>query len=166
MHLPRYESVLIIGIGNEYRCDDAVGLIVARNLRKHGFQGLRILEASGEGAELAELWKAARTVILIDAVQSGARPGSIHYFAAHRQPIPAEFCRHSTHGFGVAEAIELERTINQLPRNLTFYGIEVENCRTGVGLSPEVKLAADVMTKRILTALRTDQRTLGGLSSG
>jgi len=166
MDLPRNESVLIIGIGNEYRSDDAVGLIVARNLRKQGVQGLRILETSGDGAELAELWKAAQTVILIDAVQSGGRPGTIHCFAAHRQPIPAEFCRRSTHAFGVAEAIELERTINEMPRSLTVYGIEIENYRTGVGLSPDVSRAADVVTKRILTALRTRQETLGGLLSG
>jgi len=43
---------LIIGIGNEYRSDDAVGLIVARRLKERLADSAIVLEQSGDGAAL------------------------------------------------------------------------------------------------------------------
>jgi hydrogenase maturation protease len=133
---------LLIGVGNEYRGDDGVGLIVARRLREKSLKEVAVMEASGEGVSLIEAWKAALTVILADAVCSGAEAGTIHRFEAHNQPLPAKFFRYSTHAFGVAEAIELARALNQLPPHLIVYGIEGRNFAAGVGLSPEVNEAA------------------------
>jgi hydrogenase maturation protease len=133
---------LIIGIGNEYRGDDAVGLIVARRLRERLSDSVKVLEQTGDGAALMEAWLGAETVIVIDAVASGAAPGAIHRFDANTRPIPKNAFRCSTHAFGVAEAIELSRALTRLPPTLVVYGIEGKNFATGVGLSPEVEKAA------------------------
>lgn len=117
-------GILIIGIGNAYRGDDAVGLHVAQCLKKQAHDHVHVIEESGEGASLMECWKDANSVILIDAVSSGAKPGTIHRLDAHTQPIPTNFFHYSTHAFGVAEAIELSRALNQMPRRLIVYGIE------------------------------------------
>jgi hydrogenase maturation protease len=133
---------LIIGIGNEYRGDDAVGLIVARRLRGRLSDSVKVLEQTGDGAALMEAWRCAETVIVIDAVASGAAPGAIHRFDANTRPIPKNAFRCSTHAFGVAEAIELSRALGEFPRSLVVYGIEGKNFAAGVGLSPEVEKAA------------------------
>jgi Ni,Fe-hydrogenase maturation factor len=39
--------ILVIGVGNAFRGDDAVGLIVARRLRRSGAKGLTVIEESG-----------------------------------------------------------------------------------------------------------------------
>lgn len=148
------ESTLVIGIGNLYRRDDAVGLIVARRLKEKNLDHVEVLEMSGEGAALIEAWRGAEKVILIDAVRSGAEPGTIFRFEAHRQPIPTEFFHYlSTHAFSVAEAIELARTLNKLPPCLIVYGIEGKNFEAGEGLSREIELAAHEVQKQIRTTL-------------
>ena len=75
---------------------------------------------------------------MIDAVQSGSVAGTIHRFEAHLHPLPVPIFRDSTHAFGLIEAIDLSRAMNQLPSNLVVYGIEGENFEAGVGLSPSV----------------------------
>ncbi len=152
-------KVLIIGVGSEYRHDDAVGLIVARHLRERNLDSVEIVEMSGEGTALMEAWKGAERVILIDAVQSGAQPGTIYRFEAHQQPVPTELFRYSTHSFGVAEAIELARALGQLPQELIVYGIEGENFEAGVGLSPEVERAVHHVASAILQDRSTQQQT-------
>ena len=149
-------GTLIIGLGNEYRRDDAVGLVVARCLKERAPEHVRVLEESREGMALIDSWKDANAVILIDAVHSGAEPGSLHRLDAHRQPIPAEFSHCSTHAFSVAEAIELARALGQLPARLIFYGIEGKTFEAGLGLSPEVGKAAQEVVDRVLGDIRCD----------
>lgn len=142
---------LIIGIGNEYRGDDAAGLIVARRLKERLADSVTILEQSGDGAALMEAWRGAETVIIIDAVVSGAAAGTIHRFDASAQPLPKDAFRCSTHAFGVAGAIELARAMGELPGSLIVYGIEGKNFAAGVGLSPEVERAVDEVVRRAFT---------------
>jgi len=144
---------LIIGLGNEYRRDDAVGLVVARRLREAAPLSVLVREETGEGASLLESWQDADTVILIDAVQSGAAPGTVHRLDAHERPIAREFFRFSTHAFGLAEAVELARALGRLPPRLIVYGVEGKSFEAGVGLSPEVEAAAQVVVDRVLGEL-------------
>ena len=144
---------LVIGLGNEYRRDDAVGLVVARRLREAAPESVLVLEETGEGASLLESWQDADTVILIDAVQSGAAPGTVHRLDARAQPIAKKFFRFSTHAFGLAEAVELARALGRLPPRLTVYGVEGKSFEAGVGLSPEVEAAAQVVVDRVLGEL-------------
>jgi hydrogenase maturation protease len=140
---------LVIGLGNEYRHDDAAGMIVARRLRKLVPNEINIIEQSGEGAVLMETWKEAKRAIIIDAVHSGAAPGTIFRFEAHAQPLPTKFFHYSTHAFSIAEAIELARALKQLPPSLVVYGIEGKNFAAGVGLSAEAEKAAQEVAERI-----------------
>ena len=71
--MPR--QILIIGLGNDYRGDDAVGRALARRLQAIAGDYVRVLEESGEGVALIESWKGGDFVILIDAVHSGAAAG-------------------------------------------------------------------------------------------
>ena len=147
--------ILIIGVGNAYRSDDAVGLVVVRRLREDGgpkvnkVNDVTIQEQSGEGTALIEAWKEVEAIILIDAVRSGAEPGSVHRFDASKQALPAVFSSASTHSFGLAEAIEMARALQQLPAHCVVYGIEGENFAAGMELSPTIEQAIDSVVERI-----------------
>jgi hydrogenase maturation protease len=145
--------VIIIGIGNEYRGDDAVGLLAARRLWDLAPTKVTILENEGDGAQLMEAWTGADLVFVVDAVCSGAAPGTAHRFEAKVSPLPASIFRHSTHAFGLAEAIELARALRQLPAQLVVYGIEGRDFEAGVQLSGEVREALDRVVKHILKVL-------------
>jgi len=99
----------------------------------------------GEPVGLIEEWTGAREVIVVDAVSSGAPPGTIHRLDPLAEPIPAALSQGSTHAFGLAETIELARAIDRLPRRLTVYGIEGERFAAGRELSPAVAAAVEAV---------------------
>src|SRR3990167_4861892 len=148
-------SILIIGIGNPYRGDDAVGLRIAQDIKKKSPDHVNVIEQSGEGISLMDSWKDSDAVILIDAVYSGAKPGTIHRFDAHTQPIPSKFFHYSTHAFGVAEAIELARALKQLPPHLIVYGIEGKCFEAGIKLSWEAEKAVEEVMMRVQQDIHT-----------
>jgi hydrogenase maturation protease len=147
---PRTLDILVIGIGNAYRCDDAAGLVVARRLREQVSQDCSVVEHTGEGAALMELWKGADRVIVIDAVRSDAAPGTVSRFDAKLSPLPAPMFRDSTHTFSLVEAVELARTLNQLPRHLVVYGVAGQNFKAGTDLSPAIALAIPDVVEGVL----------------
>lgn len=141
--------ILVIGVGNLYRGDDAVGRIVAQGLKREATDRVNIIEKDCDGAALMECWEGADMVILIDAVHSGALPGTIYRLDAQAQPIPATYFHYSSHAFGVAEAVELSRTLNQLPPRFIIYGIEGKCFEPGGGLTEEVTKAAQDVLEQI-----------------
>ncbi len=161
---PNTESaILVIGVGNAYRSDDAVGPILIERLKvlqesqspPQALVGVALLEQSGEGAALMEAWRGANAVILVDAVSSGAEPGTIHRLDVAEQKIPTDFFSYSTHAFSVAEAVEMARVMHQLPPRMILYGIEGKTFDYGLDLSPEVEQAAQIVVGRVLQALQT-----------
>jgi len=150
---PRKPEILVIGIGNAYRSDDAAGLIAARRVREQMSERDSVIEHTGDGAALMELWKDADLVILIDAVRSGAAPGTVSRFDAALRPLPASMFRDSTHAFGLAEAVELSRALKQLPRRLVVYGVEAKNFEAGTNLSPAIEFALQTAVERVLQEL-------------
>ena len=141
--------ISVIGIGNEARGDDAVGLVVARRLQPGTPEGVAIQEVHGEGSQLLDRWQGADAVILIDASSSGVAPGTIHRLTPLMQPIPSGLFPCSTHSFGVAEAIELARVLQQLPPRLVVYGIEGIQFDIGRELSAAVRQAVPDVVQQV-----------------
>ncbi len=128
-------SILIIGVGNEYRSDDGLGVCIARELARRVGPDVRCVEASGEGTSLIAAWRDVAHVFLVDAVSSKAPVGTLHRVDAVRDNIPKKMFASSSHQFGVAEAVAMSKELNQLPETLILYGIEAESFEPGVGLS-------------------------------
>jgi hydrogenase maturation protease len=141
---------LVIGVGNEWRGDDAAGLLVARQLRRCGRTSFAVLEHNGEGAALMESWERWDTVVVVDAIRSGAEPGKVYRFDAISQPLPSKIRHGSTHAFSLGEAIELGRALNQLPAHLVVYAIEGQNFEAGDRLSSQVEGVISAVADRIL----------------
>jgi len=155
---PDVAKILIIGVGNPYRCDDGVGNVVARQLVPQVPPEITVLEQSGEGTALVEAWKGADLVIVVDAMESGAPAGTIRRFDAATKNIPAEDFRHSNHTFGLGGAIELARTLNELPATLIVYAIEGQNFDLGEELSEPVKKAVASVVSKILVEIQPANR--------
>jgi hydrogenase maturation protease len=143
-------NTIFMGVGNPLRSDDGAGRFVVQRLRSQIPRGVKVLEETGDSTELLEAWKEADLVFLVDAVQSGAPPGTILRLDAQAEKLPKWFSRSSTHSFGVAEAIELARTMGELPEQLIVYGIEGLDFSAGTELSPDVAEALPVAANLIL----------------
>jgi hydrogenase maturation protease len=134
----------VVCVGNALRGDDGAGPAVAERLRELA-PGLDVVVESGEPAALLDALDGADEVILVDAVRSGAPAGSIQRVDVDIQRnhlISNDFSTASTHGLGVAEALELARALGRLPAAVTVYGIEGRDFTLGAPLSAAVARAA------------------------
>jgi hydrogenase maturation protease len=136
---------IVIGIGNPDRGDDAAGRSVLRLLRPMLPDDVALEEHDGEATSLLARFDCADAAFLIDACTSGGPVGAVYRFDAAATPLPAGAFGLSTHGFGLAEAIELARALGQLPPRCIVYAIEGGCFEIGTPLSPPVGAAvADV----------------------
>jgi len=147
--------VVVIGVGNALRADDAAGLEVVRRLR--GGPGVDVLEQSGEATTLLDALRGRAAALIVDAA-AGTDPGRLHRLDAAAGPLPQGMFGVSTHGFGVAEGIELARALGALPPMCVVYAVEGERFETGAPMSEAVaralpRLAEDI-TKEIETCMK------------
>jgi hydrogenase maturation protease len=142
------KDALFIGIGNPDRGDDGVGREVIHRLRERGWPETKLSEVSGEATELMDTWVGRDRVVLIDAMHSGRQPGTVLHFDATDNPVPAILRSCSTHGFGVAAAVELARAIDALPDLVEIIAIEIGDAEEP-GLSPAAATAVDQVVRMI-----------------
>ncbi len=147
-------DTLIIGVGNPFRCDDGAGPAVVRCLLEQALPStVKVIQHHGEGASLIDTWQGYRRVMLVDATCSDAPVGSVHRFDAARVELPKGLFHYSSHLFGVAEAVELARSLKRLPDELIIYGIEGMVFGYGEALSPEVAVAVVSVASQIRAEL-------------
>lgn len=137
---------LVIGIGNRHRGDDAFGPLIADALTA---RGINAIEHSGEPAGLMECWQGCQHVILVDAVFSGAAPGTLHAIDLIARKLPAAFAKPSSHAVGIAEAVEFARVLNKMPETMHFFGIEGAHYTHGAPLSTAVAQARTHIIEKI-----------------
>ncbi|HVO50645.1 MAG TPA: hydrogenase maturation protease [Thermoanaerobaculia bacterium] len=142
------EPLVVIGVGNDFRGDDAAGLLAARRL--HACRGVRTVEHTRDGLSLMEHWRPADRVVVVDALCSGHSPGTVFRFDATAGPVPGDAGWVSSHTPGVAEGIETARILGRLPAALTVYGIEAAQVDPGADVTPAVARAVEEVALAIL----------------
>ena len=145
--------IAILGVGNEMRCDDAAGVLVARALSQRKCathtDGVLIIEA-GHAPEnrTGELRRfAPDLVIIVDAADIGGKPGTIQW-------IPEESIdgmSASTHSLPLSMlarylVLELDCTVKLL-------GIQLGSNDVGDGVSPPVLQAVDEIADELDTLI-------------
>jgi hydrogenase maturation protease len=149
-------TVVVIGIGNRYRSDDAAGLEAARRIAGAAPDGVAVIELEGEPMSLLDAWGEAETVYVVDAVSSGGEPGTVYRFDSRIESPPAQFCHRGTHAFSVADVVELARALDRLPRRLIAFGIEGGAFGAGLEVSPEAERGVRDVAGRLLSELREE----------
>ncbi len=147
----------VIGIGNSMAGDDAIGPLIIKAMKAKPLDDVELIEAGLSGLGILDFMKGADTVILIDAVQSGKTPGTIH-----RLNIPNDLGllmrsawnsgTTSTHGFGLGETLTLSHTLGTLPPTTLVYGIDLGQTEMGTEVSLHVKEAI----KDVVSAIEKD----------
>jgi hydrogenase maturation protease len=141
--------MLIIGLGNLDRGDDGAGILVVRRLGERGLNGI---EHIGPTLNLMDVWATSDRVVLVDAMVSGEPPGSIRTWNPWNESLRSTIFRTSTHEFGLAEVIELARTLNRLPSWVRIYGIEAAQFEAGTQPSEAVLSAVVLVANEIESA--------------
>ena len=150
------QEIRVLGVGNSYRNDDGIGLLVARQLHARNLPDVKVLEIAGDVAGLMEAWKKASSVILVDAVTSELAPGTVVRLDARSQVIPSSYFRYSTHAFSIAESIELAKVLGTLPERLIVFGIVGGDFGMGTKVSQSVLDAGNSVVGMILTEIESN----------
>lgn len=112
---------IIICIGNELIADDAVGFEIYHRLAGCNAR----LEFCGVGGiDMLPLLNGESDLIVVDSVQFGAAPGTIHVIPW--DTLPGSTSALSAHGLGLRETIEIGRILypGEIPERITLVGIE------------------------------------------
>lgn len=147
-------GVRILGIGSPLGDDQAgwlaIDALLAEGVPTEGVLAVEKLDRPG--ASLIPLLAGAPWVILIDAMQSGSRPGRIRRFDQGDWPDYGHGL--SSHGFGVLGALSLARELGKLPSRLDLYGIEIGPVKPGEEAGAAIRAAAQQVACRIAAGLR------------
>jgi len=114
-------STIIICIGNELIADDAVGFEIYNRLAGCDAH----LEFCGVGGiDILPLLEGEKNMIVVDAVQFGEPPGTIHVIPW--DSLPRSSSAISAHGLGLRETVEIGRILypQAMPERITLVGIE------------------------------------------
>lgn len=154
--------ILVVGVGNPWRGDDGVGWAVIDALEERTREvaaadpPLELVRADGESARLIDRWDRRVLAVVVDAVVSGAPPGTIRELAQAGlpgdRPGPAAAGRPGlggTHGLGIDDAVALADALGRLPERLVVIGVEGRAFGDGQRLSPEVAAAVPRVVERI-----------------
>lgn len=141
-------KTVIIGIGNEYRHDDAAGTVALDRLRALDPPGVTFADSDGEPTSLIDLWSGADLAVIIDGVAADGEPGRVYRLGLHH-PATDRRGGASSHRVPLGDAVALARALGRLPRRLLLFGIQVGDISPGLGLTEPVARAIDTVVAEI-----------------
>jgi hydrogenase maturation protease len=144
---------LIVCIGNDLVADDGIGHEVFGQLTKRALpEGVRVSLLGVGGMDLIEELDGEITLVVVDAVQFGAAPGTLHIMAWDQ--IPSQEVRPvSGHGIGVKEALQVCRRLYPERAAERIYLVGIEGAcfdQVGAGLTPAVQAAVPRAVEEII----------------
>lgn len=168
--------LLVVGLGNSLRGDDAVGLrtaeAVGRLLDAEPVPGARVITSTRAGFELMDLVAGASRAILVDCLElPDAEPGRVHLLSI--DDVAGSTRLIGAHDVSVGEALSVARAAGiPMPDEVDIYAVEVAGTdRIEEGLSREVARAVPALARRIhgrladLAAGRQPARKSGNVGS-
>lgn len=160
--------ILVAGIGNIFLGDDGFGSEVVRTMPRDD-PGVRVIDYGIRGMHLAyDLLEPWDTLVLVDAVPSRGRPGTLHVFQADHEDDPDGPESNSgaagldAHGMDPAAVFASLRALGGSPPYTVVVGCEAGSVEEGIGLTEPVAQAvprAARAVEEIVAALRTDAQT-------
>jgi hydrogenase maturation protease len=130
-------KILIVGVGNPYRHDDAAGWAAIDILQHKHIEGITLQKIRAEALELIDLFGLYPTIYLIDAFQREHTTDSFARIDALQTSLLQQN-NTSSHGFGVAHTIELARQMNMLPQKLIIYAVAAQDFSIGQQISDDI----------------------------
>lgn len=151
--------ILIAGVGNELRQDDAFGVLLAQKLQQEAAfpPSVRIMEIGSAGIHLVQqLFDNYDVLIVLDIVKWGGVAGTIHFKEVEVKDISQlqsdeknEFLA-DMHYINPLKALMMAKAINVLPKQVLFLGCESEEYEEiGIGVSTAVEAAFPAAFQKI-----------------
>ncbi|MEW8627017.1 MAG: HyaD/HybD family hydrogenase maturation endopeptidase [Candidatus Thiodiazotropha sp.] len=148
------EQILVIGMGNVLMQDEGVGVRAVEELEQHYLipEGVEVVDGGTTGMELFEPMRKARYLIIADAVNTGAAPGSLVRIAD--EEIPAFFqTKLSNHQLGVSDLLALLALKGETPERVSIIGMVPHSLENRLGLTAEASEGLKSMVRMLVDEL-------------
>jgi len=144
-------NAIIIGIGNDFRRDDGVGLAVAQRIAERNLPGVRVLSGISESTAMLDAWSGASRAVVVDAVTgANSDPGRIRRWTGPDLETSAVV---SSHALGLAQTCALGQALARMPNELVVFTVDVVDTNHGIGLTPAVAAAVPNLVDVIVAEL-------------
>jgi hydrogenase maturation protease len=144
-------EVLVLGVGNVLMRDEGVGVHVAREIardRSSIGDEVRVVDGGTLGLDLLPLIADARTLVIIDAVDLGAQPGTVRVLRG--DAVHGALGGHlSPHQVGLGDLVAVARLTGTMPPRLALVGIQPDVISIGLELTAAVEAAVDVAVELV-----------------
>lgn len=145
---------LVIGCGNLLGADDGVGLAALEQLRER-FRvpaDVRLEDGGTWGLNLLPLIEASGRLLLVDAINDGAEPGTL--LTLERDRLPRYFSQKvSPHQIDLREVLALAEFRGTLPEETVAIGLQPERIEMSTELSPSVAGRLDTLVDAVVARL-------------
>lgn len=136
-------DILVLAVGNQLLSDDGVGMSLLDGLSRDARWEDRVefVDGGTQGLALLGHLSGRRALIVLDAVASGAAPGTVHVAQwGGRSTCGWISKRHAStsHESSALDLLRFAALIGELPEQVWIVGIEPERLNTGIGLSKAV----------------------------
>jgi hydrogenase maturation protease len=160
--------LLVLGVGNILMRDEGVGVRVVERLRASPEPlpaDVRIVDGGTLGLDLLPLIEEARGLILVDAVDVKAEPGTILVLRGH--DVTGAFGGHiSPHQVGVGDLVAVGELTAVLPQAIALVGIQPAEVEVGLELSEHVEAAVPGAVIAVRDELRAMAAVTDALGAG
>lgn len=153
-------ETVVVGVGNSIFSDDGVGIHAVRLLERDPRlpEGVEVLDGGTLGLELLPYVSDASRILFLDAVNTGAAPGTpVHMTAEEVLGIKTGV---SVHQLGVADLISALALTATRPQEIILLGVQPANTDWGTELSPAVASAVSDLVEAALAQLALWQKSL------
>ena len=156
--------ILIAGVGNVLRCDDAFGIEVLRELeRSLVVEGVEYFESGIAGISLVQkLMDGFDALIIIDALDRGAEPGRVFVLEPDAESLRKPPSNHEATDLHQADpevVLRMATALKVLPPRAWIVGCQAADCdELGAPLTEAVARALPVAVDRIRQIVQTLQK--------
>lgn len=150
------KKIAIMGFGNPCRSDDAIGIYVIDELKKHigSTDSISVFDMGTGAFEVLFKLKGHQKIILVDAViNTGEKPGTIYKVPAQEvMAAPQDDPMVFLHSIKWDQALSYAKKIlqNEYPDDITVYLIAVDDTKLEMQLSQQVKEAGNKVVSLII----------------
>ena len=148
-------KVLVLGIGNLVMSDDGVGVKVVQQLqREYRFaENVEIMDGGTLGLDLLPKLEGIDHLIVVDAVETGRKPGTCVRLAGEELPIALE-TKVSPHQMGLKDLLSVAHLLGHSPGEMVLIGVQPGSIEMDIELTPEVDAVLQVLVGNVLNELR------------
>lgn len=150
------KNTLILGIGNSLLSDEGAGIQVLDYLREHypGLPDVTLLDGGTLSFTLLPYIEDAANLIVADAAELEAAPGSVEVFRGDAMDRFAGRPRRSVHEVSLADLLAISRLTGTLPDNRALIAVQPQHIDWGSQLSGPVAAALPLVARRVVDLAR------------